>query len=113
MNTDMPAWRKSTFSNNGGSDCVEVAPISIGVLIRHSKRPADGTIEFTPAQWESFLAAAVSGQQYDSSAAAISYSSNEIRVTSPTTAVTLRYTPSEWAAFTAGVTQGEFAFTNA
>lgn len=110
MSTSTPAWRKSTFSNNGGSDCVEVAPISGGVLIRHSKRPADGIIEFTSSQWDAFVAAAASGHRYNTEAAAVSLNDNEIQVASPSTAVTLRYTQSEWTAFVAGVNKGEFAF---
>ena len=48
------AWRKSTYSNNGGN-CVEIA--SAGprmVAVRDSKDPDGSRLAFTPAQWTAF-----------------------------------------------------------
>ena len=48
------AWRKSTYSNNGGS-CLEVASCGPhAVAIRDSKDPDGPKLAFTPAQWTAF-----------------------------------------------------------
>ena len=48
------AWRKSTYSNNGGS-CVEVAPAAAGVVaVRDSKDPDGPKLAFTSQQWMLF-----------------------------------------------------------
>jgi hypothetical protein len=48
------AWRKSTYSNNGGS-CVEVASGAPGVVaVRDSTNPAGPALAFTPGQWMAF-----------------------------------------------------------
>jgi len=48
------AWRKSTYSNNGGS-CVEVRAGAPGVVaVRDSKNPDGPKLAFTPAQWTLF-----------------------------------------------------------
>lgn len=50
-------WRKSTRSNNGGSDCVEVARNLPGVVgIRDSKDPTGPALAVAPDTWRSFLA---------------------------------------------------------
>ena len=47
-------WRKSTYSNNGGS-CVEVARGTQDVVaVRDSKDPHGPKLAFTPEQWEAF-----------------------------------------------------------
>jgi hypothetical protein len=43
------AWRKSTRSSGGGSNCVEVACLSGRVGIRDSKNPDGGTLTVTAA----------------------------------------------------------------
>lgn len=50
-------WRKSSRSNNGGN-CVEVATVHshAAVLVRDSKRPADGVLAFSPQEWKAFTA---------------------------------------------------------
>jgi len=35
-----PQWLKSSYSDSGGNNCVEVAPVRAGVALRDSKRPA-------------------------------------------------------------------------
>ena len=47
-------WRKSSYSGNGGSDCVEVAAAD-RVLVRDSKQNRAGPVlHFTPAAWRRF-----------------------------------------------------------
>ncbi|MDT0609400.1 DUF397 domain-containing protein [Streptomyces lancefieldiae] len=36
-----PQWLKSSYSDSGGNNCVEVAPVRAGVAVRDSKRPAN------------------------------------------------------------------------
>lgn len=48
------AWRKSTYSNNGGS-CVQAASTAAGVVaVRDSTDPDGPALTFTPAQWMAF-----------------------------------------------------------
>jgi hypothetical protein len=48
------AWRKSTYSNNGGA-CVEVSRNLPGVVaVRDSKDPDGPKLAFTPGQWMAF-----------------------------------------------------------
>jgi|HubBroStandDraft_6_1064221.scaffolds.fasta_scaffold519042_1 hypothetical protein len=48
------AWRKSTYSNNGGS-CVEVGTGAAGVVaVRDSKNPDGPKLAFTSGQWTTF-----------------------------------------------------------
>jgi hypothetical protein len=48
------AWRKSTYSNNGGS-CVEVGTGTTGVIaVRDSKNPDGPKLAFTSEQWALF-----------------------------------------------------------
>ncbi|TDC09301.1 DUF397 domain-containing protein [Streptomyces sp. 8K308] len=52
----MPQWRRSSYSNQNGGDCVEVADVISGVLpVRDSKDPADAVVTFGPAAWNAFL----------------------------------------------------------
>jgi hypothetical protein len=49
------AWRKSTYSNNGGA-CVEVATNLPGVVaIRDSKDPAGPALIFSTDSWQAFI----------------------------------------------------------
>lgn len=51
-----PRWQKSSYSGNGGGDCVEVAlnlPNVIGV--RDSKNPAGPVLMIEPGQWRRFI----------------------------------------------------------
>lgn len=50
-------WRKSSFSGNGGGDCVEVATRQPGVVaVRDSKNPDGPVLIITPAGWATFTA---------------------------------------------------------
>ncbi|WP_406494559.1 DUF397 domain-containing protein [Streptomyces sp. NBC_00846] len=54
-------WRKSSYSNNEGEACVEVATCPHTVHVRDSK-VVDGPIfAVAPAAWTAFLAGAVAG----------------------------------------------------
>ncbi|MEU6666423.1 DUF397 domain-containing protein [Streptomyces sp. NPDC046727] len=50
-------WRKSSYSNGQGADCVEVADNVPGVIpVRDSKKPQDGPVLlFRPLPWSTFL----------------------------------------------------------
>ncbi|MWA05573.1 DUF397 domain-containing protein [Actinomadura sp. LD22] len=47
-------WRKSTYSNNGGS-CIEVAALGPTRLIRDSKDPQGPVLAVSPNAWTSLL----------------------------------------------------------
>jgi len=50
-----PRWRKSSYSGNGGGDCVEVADHASRVLVRDTKQDGAGpALRFTPAAWRRF-----------------------------------------------------------
>ncbi|WP_436786229.1 DUF397 domain-containing protein [Yinghuangia sp. YIM S10712] len=47
------AWRKSTYSNGQGGNCVEVAVGTPGIVpVRDSKDPARGVLAVTPSSWD-------------------------------------------------------------
>lgn len=49
------AWRKSTYSNNGGA-CVEVASNLPGIIaVRDSKDPHGPVLVFPLHEWQSFV----------------------------------------------------------
>ncbi|MGW6910192.1 DUF397 domain-containing protein [Streptomyces sp. NPDC054940] len=50
-------WRKSSYSDGGGTNCVEVADGYPGIVpVRDSKTPDDGQIlVFGTTSWTSFL----------------------------------------------------------
>lgn len=52
-------WRKSTYSSNGGADCVEIASTPGTVLVRDTKqegRADRAVVAFTPRAWQRFTA---------------------------------------------------------
>jgi hypothetical protein len=53
----MATWRKSSFSQGGGSDCVEVAFVASGVAVRDSKDASGPVIDVPEASWRRFVAA--------------------------------------------------------
>ena len=56
------AWRKSSFSRQGGN-CVEVAPLPAGgVAVRDSKDPHGPVLRFTRTEWEAFNAGVLVGE---------------------------------------------------
>ena len=51
-----PSWRKSSYSGNGGGDCVEVARSLPGVVaVRDSKNPDGPILTFSRDEWASFI----------------------------------------------------------
>ncbi|MGW3182838.1 DUF397 domain-containing protein [Kitasatospora sp. NPDC001119] len=49
-------WRKSSYSNPAGGDCVEVAEGITGTVpVRDSKDPHGPVLSFVPEAWRSFV----------------------------------------------------------
>ncbi|MFH8534562.1 DUF397 domain-containing protein [Streptomyces tendae] len=49
-------WRKSSYSNQDGGNCVEVAPnLPSLVPVRDSKDPARGALLFAAPAWAAFV----------------------------------------------------------
>ncbi|MFD6873462.1 MULTISPECIES: DUF397 domain-containing protein [unclassified Streptomyces] len=56
------SWRRSSYSNGTGGECVEVADGLIGLVpVRDSKRPAGPAVIVTAAAWAPFVRALVDG----------------------------------------------------
>lgn len=55
-------WRKASYSNTQGGNCVEVADLGDRVAVRDSKDPDGPRLVFTPAEWEAFIAGAKDGE---------------------------------------------------
>ncbi|MCF4139948.1 DUF397 domain-containing protein [Streptomyces sp. Tue 6430] len=55
------AWVKSSYSAGNGGDCVEIADAGTAVLVRDSKRPADGFLTIDAGQWAAFVRMAARG----------------------------------------------------
>ncbi|WP_079064470.1 DUF397 domain-containing protein [Streptomyces sp. NRRL F-4489] len=68
------SWRKSSYSNGTGGNCVEVSDGLPGIVpVRDSKDPSGPALVFSAAGWSSFVAA-VKGDAYSSSMAVRSMS---------------------------------------
>jgi hypothetical protein len=49
------SWRKSSYSNNGGGDCVEAGQASSAVLVRDTKDNGTGPVlRVTSSDWTRF-----------------------------------------------------------
>jgi uncharacterized protein DUF397 len=48
-------WRKSSFSEGGATNCVEVALTDTGTAVRDSKNPAGLTLRFPTHAWTQLL----------------------------------------------------------
>jgi hypothetical protein len=62
-----PTWRKSSYSDANGGQCVEVAVLTddtatYRVGIRDSKNPTGPILTVTPAGWTDFVTALRTGQ---------------------------------------------------
>ncbi|MDI5965618.1 DUF397 domain-containing protein [Streptantibioticus silvisoli] len=58
-------WVKSSYSGNGGMNCVEWAPafVPAGVVpVRDSKAPSGPALTFTPQAWGDFVRAVAGGE---------------------------------------------------
>ncbi|PJJ01039.1 uncharacterized protein DUF397 [Streptomyces sp. 2333.5] len=52
------AWRKSSYSNSDGGECIEIADnLPALVPVRDSKNPQGPALVFSAAAWGSFVAA--------------------------------------------------------
>ncbi len=50
------SWAKSSYSGTGGGDCVEVASCPGTVHVRDSKDKTGPELAFSPAAWAEFVA---------------------------------------------------------
>ncbi|MER8157102.1 DUF397 domain-containing protein [Streptomyces sp. NPDC094472] len=51
------SWHKSSYSSNGGGECVEVADNLAGIVpVRDSKNPDGPTLIFPNGSWSAFIA---------------------------------------------------------
>jgi hypothetical protein len=48
-------WFKSTYSDSGGGDCVEVAVAPGAVRVRDSKRDTGPVLALAPDAWDAFV----------------------------------------------------------
>jgi hypothetical protein len=48
-------WRKSSYSEGNGGNCVEVAAQGAIVAVRDSKNPEGPVLRVTAAEWRRFL----------------------------------------------------------
>jgi hypothetical protein len=56
-------WRKSSFSDGNGGDCVEVAPTrDETIAVRHSKDPDGPLITYTRSEFRAFVAGVKAGE---------------------------------------------------
>ncbi|MFF7632557.1 DUF397 domain-containing protein [Kitasatospora sp. NPDC008050] len=59
---DSHSWRKSSYSNGQGGDCVEVADgLRASVPVRDSKDPEGPALTFPAGAWSAFVADVKSG----------------------------------------------------
>ena len=54
MQTMRAPWRKSSYSANGGQNCVEVADDE-AILVRDTTNRDGGTMAFTAQAWQTFV----------------------------------------------------------
>ena len=55
-------WRKSSYSPNGGNTCVETAMAGPLVAVRDSKDPDGPRLIFTPGHWRAFTGQVKAGE---------------------------------------------------
>ena len=53
---EVGAWRKSSFSGNGGADCVEAGHAPGAVVVRDTKDRDGGALAFSAHAWSEFVA---------------------------------------------------------
>ncbi|MCP2317067.1 protein of unknown function (DUF397) [Nocardia amikacinitolerans] len=108
---DRLAWRTSTYSG-AGENCVEVAPAESSVYLRHSKRPADGTITFDAVAWSRFVREVLGLASDANGVVAVEISGDATLVRSLSGPELLSFDDGEWSAFRAGARDGEFDFVD-
>lgn len=57
-----PRWRKSSYSGNGGANCVEAGNAPGLVLVRDTTDRDGGTLAFTADAWRNLLAGVRAGR---------------------------------------------------
>ena len=65
MTTESPQWRKSTFSNGQGGDCVELADLGESVGMRDSKLGDDSPVLSLTRDQLAGLIAGVNAGEFD------------------------------------------------
>jgi hypothetical protein len=50
------SWRKSSYSANGGADCVEAGHAAGAILVRDTRDRDAGTLAFSAEAWDAFVA---------------------------------------------------------
>jgi Domain of unknown function (DUF397) len=55
-------WRKSSYSGNGGADCVEVGHNLGRVLVRDTKHRDGGALSFPVEAWRAFVIGVCNGE---------------------------------------------------
>ena len=55
-------WRKSSYSNGNGGDCVEVADLDTHHAVRDSKNPTGAALMVTAVGWAAFTAGVRAGE---------------------------------------------------
>jgi Domain of unknown function (DUF397) len=68
VDLDGATWRKSTYSNGSGGECVELAGLPGGPAVRDSKHPHGPVLVFTTDQWRAFVQGIQAGQLRPSAA---------------------------------------------
>ncbi|WP_336047419.1 DUF397 domain-containing protein [Streptomyces sp. CA2R101] len=57
------AWRKSSYSDGGDGNCVEISDGAPGAVpVRDSKNPTGGVLLFPAAAWSAFIATVKANQ---------------------------------------------------
>ncbi len=57
-----PQWRKSSYSNGNGGDCVEVADVDSHRAVRDSKDTTGPVLTFTATVWRASTAGVRAGE---------------------------------------------------
>lgn len=55
-------WRKSSYSSNGASNCVEIGRVSTAAAVRDSKDRDAGFLAVSATRWTDFLTAIKHGR---------------------------------------------------
>lgn len=62
IDLSVAAWRKSSYSNSDGGQCVEVSDTFTDVIpVRDSKNPQGPALTFAAGHWASFVSAVKDG----------------------------------------------------
>lgn len=62
VDPDGATWRKSSFSNGTGGNCVEVADLPGARAVRDSKHPKGPILVFARAGWHAFVQGIKAGE---------------------------------------------------